>query len=717
MEKNSYFKNTKAILNQNVHKFLYVLIKYIFLGENNIKNESLEKLRVIIKKINKKYNISLKTDDCYKINNLKIILKLTKSHNYLFAGEILENIIIRVLSLTFNIGSSKYFGKYIYNNLKYIRTEKKDFDKWIDSDLIQIFDKSDPKGIIFYSEEESNDGSNKTNNNECLRNNPFIQLLMKISELINPIKLKRKNKVNISSSEIKIEENVTKSEDETSIYFICSCLFYNEKMNKLAYDKDLPLPFSIFVSTYIYYQNIHSQLRNYSNNSENLVNLKNKYILSEAGINDKYLGTVIKPIRLDPKIDEIEMNKNMFGCNGILELHKTTIFNKGIKIISNKSCGIKSEYLKPLIENFQIFKNNSIEELDVSSNYLKSDADMYLAKIMSSLNKLKVLTLSYNNLNGGIAPFFVALKNLYRRKKTKLETLILIKCLLNDIDFYELGELLKSKYCQLKCLCISENIIPSNIKFFNSLKNNRSLKKIYLYGCGINSDKADEIDRIISNSNLEILYINANPIYDFNQYIRIFYRNCLIKNKEEKENENISYDPPCLYNLNMNKIDCFNKNNKKIKLIKEIIDNLNLPCIDLTRVLFGCDFGCEGNKKYKEKIETIKNDLKNKNEKYIKALKENLESEVDKKKIKMDEYNEYKHLDQYIETLINDQKSKNFIFIREEAQKLKTSLHINQGENEENNFKQLINYILLKKAEMIIAKNEKIIAEKKLILI
>ena len=83
----------------------------------------------------------------------------------------------------------------------------------------------------------------------------------------------------------------------------------------------------------------------------------------------------------------------------------------------------------------------------------------------------------------------------------------------------------------------------------------------------------------------------------------------------------------------------------------------------------------------------------------------------------MDEYNEYKHLDQYIETLINDQKSKNFIFIREEAQKLKSSLHINQGENEENNFKQLINYILLKKAEMIIAKNKKIIADKKLIII
>ena len=115
----------------------------------------------------------------------------------------------------------------------------------------------------------------------------------------------------------------------------------------------------------------------------------------------------------------------------------------------------------------------------------KSDADKYLAKVISSLNKLKYLNLSYNNLQGGIAPFFITLKKLYREKKTKLETLILVKCILNNNDFYELGELLKSKYCQLKCLCISQNIIPSEINFFNSLKKNRSLKEIYLNNLNI----------------------------------------------------------------------------------------------------------------------------------------------------------------------------------------------------------------------------------------
>ena len=156
MEKNSYFKNTKAILNQNVHKFLYVLIKYIFLGENNIKIESLEKLNKFVRKISKKYNISLKKDNYYQIYNLKIILKFTKSQNYLFAGEIIENIIIRVLNFAFKIKSSEFFGKYLYNNLKYIRTEKLNFDNWIDSNLIQIFNNADLIKIIYYDEEESN---------------------------------------------------------------------------------------------------------------------------------------------------------------------------------------------------------------------------------------------------------------------------------------------------------------------------------------------------------------------------------------------------------------------------------------------------------------------------------------------------------------------------------------------------------------------------------
>ena len=240
----------------------------------------------------------------------------------------------------------------------------------------------------------------------------------------------------------------------------------------------------------------------------------------------------------------------------------------------------------------------------------------------------------------------------------------------------------------MKCLCISQNIIPSEINFFNSLKKNRSLKEIYLYDCGINSEKSDEIDRIISNSNLEIIHLNANPIYDFNQFIRIIYRNCLIKNKEEKENQNITYDIPCLNNLNMNKTDCFNRNIKKIKLIKEGIESLNLQFFDLTNVLYGYNLKNKGVKEYGSEIEKIQKDLEKKQKEY-----------------------------RQIKEIINNENSKKLIFIREEAKKLKSDLVINEDKDEDNKLKQIINYILFKRAEMIIAKNEKIIGLKKLVLI
>jgi len=65
---------------------------------------------------------------------------------------------------------------------------------------------------------------------------------------------------------------------------------------------------------------------------------------------------------------------------------------------------------------------------------------------------------------------------------------------------------LKSKYCKLKCLCLNENKIPSNINIFKALKKNRTLEEIYFYGCGINSEKTDEIENLINNTNLQYLY-------------------------------------------------------------------------------------------------------------------------------------------------------------------------------------------------------------------
>ena len=140
------------------------------------------------------------------------------------------------------------------------------------------------------------------------------------------------------------------------------------------------------------------------------------------------------------------------------------MFNKNIKIISFQECLISSLSLDTFNEDFILFNNYNVKELNLSSNLLKSDSDINLSKLITHFKGLKSLVLSNNTLKSGLGSFFATLKNLYRKNQSNLEELYLVNCELDDISFYELGELLKSKYCKLKCLCLNENKIPSIIR-------------------------------------------------------------------------------------------------------------------------------------------------------------------------------------------------------------------------------------------------------------
>ena len=740
MEEKLYFYYTRELINENIHKFLYVLMKYIVFGKKHLMPRSVTQ---IISKINKfnsiyKTNIIINKDgdkvNC-SINNLYEIIKFVRRQNFAMASEIIENIIIRLISFAFKIRSSEFFGKYIYNNLKAIRQELNIPNNWIDKNLdIYLFDIGKyMKGyknlneILKYDIEVSDSKNTpiKVNNHvELIKNCIFIELLLEIHSgrfFVNHPKEDKDNNSNSDNTTFSNLNSVTDFGNYVSRYFNASCHYYSKFFKGAEKEKIIPLAASILISSYIYHQNRHSPLMKYNQESKNLVTLPFIYELSEAGINDLYSGIIIKPIRFEPRIEDIELNKNMLKREGILELFKSIIFNKSIKKISIKSCGIKAKHFESFSKFLKYFKNDSVEELDMSSNYLRSDSDKYLVNIISTLRGLKTLILSYNNLKSGIAPLFVALKNLYKQKKTKIETLILIKCKLDDISFYELGELLKSKYCKLKCLCLSENSIPSNVNFFKALKKNKSLEEIYFYGCGIKSDKTDEIDRIISNSHLEILYLYVNKIHDFNQNIRILHRNSLVKNKAEKENENISIDNPCLYNLNMNGYDCFNRNKGKIDLIMDAICRTNLSCLDITSVLKGYQFKKEGSKEYYDEIMIIKCYLQKNKDKYKDALLEIREKEVEKKRLeeRLDEINknEFENLDINIEDIINNKKSKNIGFIIKKAHEKKSSLSFKNKEEEKIKMEQFVDYLCSKRIEKILEEKRKITDKIKLILI
>ena len=131
-----YYINAKNIIDPNIHKFLYVLVKYIFFGKNYM-SKTRDKLVKIIKKLNIR---SLDEKILYKnrsnITDLEAILEFIKTQNFALASEILENIIIRVLSFAFKAKSDDFFGKYLYNDLKELKTNKNIFKDWIDTALL-----------------------------------------------------------------------------------------------------------------------------------------------------------------------------------------------------------------------------------------------------------------------------------------------------------------------------------------------------------------------------------------------------------------------------------------------------------------------------------------------------------------------------------------------------------------------------------------------------
>ena len=712
MEEKSYFDNTKEIINPKIHQYLYFLIKYLFLEKDLLNNNLIQKLQGFIDRIN--LGIKLNKVAC-NIENMKKILDYIKTQNSLLASEILENIVIRVLSFAFNVNTDEFFGKYLYNNMEFLIKKKENIVNWVGNDSLKpLIKDQNLYSILDIDQNAIDDGINYGRNNES---NKFYQRCTFL-QLLNYIDCYRANfNYNITKNK---DLNKTQSSEFTSTYSLVSELFVdNMGLGKRKRENILNPAMSILISTYIYYQNRNSPLMEFYKDSKDLVKIPYTYELSEAGIKDNFLDTILKPVRIEKRIEDIELNKNNVQSKGILELHKAIMFNKRIKTISINSSTIKSINLNSFSDNFKLFKNKSIEELSISSNYLKSDADANLSKIISCLTRLKTLNLSFNILKSGVASLFATLKNLYRRKKTKLETLILINCSLDDISFYELGELLKSKYCQLKCLCLNENIIPSDVNFFKALKKNRSLEEIYFYGCKINSDKTDEIERIISNANLECLYLYSNQIHDFNQYIRIIYRNSLIKNKEKEEN-NLLYFKPCLYNLNMNNCDCYNQNMEKLKLLLEGIEKTSLTCIDITSVLKDPSFeNNDVNYNYYKGINEIKRYLKQKQDEYKKALREILDNEVDIMRIKNAlGNNEFSEIDEsVINEIINDNNSRYLAFIRDKVKEYfnnKGDLSIN---TKQEKIKMIEKYICLKRAESILRKNEKIRNQKKLVII
>ena len=158
--------------------------------------------------------------------------------------------------------------------------------------------------------------------------------------------------------------------------------------------------------------------------------------------------------------------------------------------------------------------------------------------------------------------------------------------MLDDTSFYELGQLLTCKYCKLKNLYLNKNKIPLNSNFLKKLKKNKSLAELYFNNSNIRDEQADDIKRIISNSNIECLSLYKNNFSNFNDGLRIVYRTKLVMNKKERNKGKIIKADSLLFNLDLSDNDYQIKNTNHIFLLDKIIEQTTLYCLDLVHILF-----------------------------------------------------------------------------------------------------------------------------------
>ena len=123
-----YFQNavnySSRLINREIYLYLFNLMKFIFINpRKSNKKEIEEKLEKYTNNINEKIikkedkYINIKVNLMYTKENFMNIIDFIKTQNLLFAGDIIEGILIMVFSLGFETDKDNCFGKFLFNNM------------------------------------------------------------------------------------------------------------------------------------------------------------------------------------------------------------------------------------------------------------------------------------------------------------------------------------------------------------------------------------------------------------------------------------------------------------------------------------------------------------------------------------------------------------------------------------------------------------------------
>ena len=683
-----YIKNTSKIINPKIHLYLYSLIKYIFIEpKQSIKSKQIyDRLNNITNKINEtiikkedKYIEVKDTSKIYSKDNFNNIIYFIKTQNKKYIGEILEGILILIFTKAFKADKTKTFGRYIYNNLSLLKDSNNyELAKWFEKapTLFRNKELHDIKELL--SKDAKIDEVTNEEINVFQENSPFFNLLLEIfkNKYILLSKEYKNNKTmkyinrGIFSQKIgtKIYENLKdnlkttfeKDLSSNSILLFTSCLYFSQEFGRV---RRIPINImrAFFISVFIYYQNKNSPLMKYIepiNNEKkeeknDLAYIPFVYNIRGACIEGRFTNIILSPLRIEPRINTINLCQNNLRETGLFEMAKTLLFNKNIKKIEYNKSLLKAYYLDYFNFGIGIFDDYSVEELNLSYNYIKDDSIEFVSKFITHFRGLKTIILSANEFKNGISTFFIILRKLYRKKKINVENLYLNKTYLDDTALYELGELLKCNYCKLKRLYLTMNNKSNCFNFLKKLKINKSLIEIHFNKNNYSNGDINDINRIINKTNIRQLYLFKNKITNFNQCIRIIYRTKLINDKklvlnnnekkkkdenkkEEKEDNILIGNSSTLLNLDLSSNEAWIVNKDQINLIYKIIKQMTLSCLDIGHIIYG-PYPDRINKdkfkdSFKNAVEDLKKVLEKNKEKYKKMLYDKISYKVDIKK-------------------------------------------------------------------------------------
>ena len=711
-EYNSTSAQLGCVINNSILNFTHVLLKNILLKTNKRKNEEI--LDHYIKKINKDIIINeekyINLD--YSISNFDNIINIIKNQNSIYTSEILENILLKIFAKVIKVERDQTVNAYIFNNLNKIRNEDT-YLYWFQQEKFNQKELNNLKQII---------------NQERItyfHNSPFCYLIYRINyEKYNLLKISQKKNskllkyiYNDCIPEQKILDNIyesmkSKSNYEkdfniNSIMHICSNFTEKNKSNDVKVYIDIIKNF--LYSVFIYYQTKNSSLINYGKeelDSKNNILSKVPYSFDLKGglIEGRFANTVISPIRLDNRIENILLGYNNMRELGMYELGKSLIFNNAIKTIHLDRALLKPYSLDYFILGMDIFDNKSVKELILSSNYLTENAEQNLRKIIHKFKELKTLNLSNNTIKDGLSSFFIILKRMFQKNETKIENLILNVCSLGDSSIFELGELLKNRFCKLKKLYIMKCDILRISDFLRKLKKNKILTNIYIGENSISHNNINDINKIVSNSGIQNLNIFKNKISNFKDALRIIYRTRIIKKDENEKNIKLIEKSDCvLQNLDISNNRIINKNKIYVKLLKEISEETSLLLLDFSKILYG-DLVQKFDKNYKNKnyrneVDNFTNILLQKKLSYKELIKtlRNLETNLERLNEDKFDYSVFDKMDNNISKIIKDKKAKYILYLREAAGKLIKDDDEGIEEVNEDMIIKLANYMMIRR--------------------